>query len=107
MVASIAEQCRACITTLKTISAILSDPYRRKGRVEFLEVTDEFERFTLWIGNIGALNPPASPMSLEARLREAEDVQTHILELLHDLNEVSLERGFTLFLATQDCKVLH
>lgn len=32
-------------------------------------------------------------MSLESRLREADDVLAHILELLNDLNEVAGGRG--------------
>jgi hypothetical protein len=45
------------------------------------------------MGNIGALHQPETSMSLESRLREANDVFTHILELLNDLNEVAGERG--------------
>ena len=45
------------------------------------------------MGNIGALHRPESSMSLESRLREANDVLTHIQELLDDLNEVAGERG--------------
>lgn len=93
MVASVSGQCRACITTLKTIVSTLSDPDRQKGRVRHEQVNDELERFSLWMGNIGALHLPESSMSLESRLHEANDVLTHILELLDDLNEVARERG--------------
>jgi hypothetical protein len=93
MVASVSEQCRACVTTLKTIVSSLSDPDRQRRRVHHELVNDELERFSLWMGNIGALHLPGSPMSLESRLREASDVLTHILELLDDLNEVAGERG--------------
>ena len=93
MVASVSEQCRACITTLKTIVSSLSDPDRQRSRVYHEQVNDELERFSLWMGNIGALHRPESSMSLESRLREANDVLTHILELLDDLNEVAGERG--------------
>ena len=103
MVVSVAEQCRACITTLKSIISILSDPQRRKGPVQFEEVTDELERFSLWIGNIGALHPPASSMSLESRLREVEDVQTHILELLRDINDVAHECGSSFLSLLEQC----
>ncbi|KAF7509478.1 hypothetical protein GJ744_008041 [Endocarpon pusillum] len=91
MVASVSGRCRACITTLKTIVSTLSDPARQKGRVHLEQVNDELERFSLWMGNIGALHLPESSMSLESRLREANDVLTHILELLDDLNEVARE----------------
>lgn len=92
MVASTSEQCRACITILKTIVSTLSDPVSQKGRVHHKQVNDELERFSLWMGNIGALHRPESSMSLESRLREANDVLNHILELLDNLNEVAEER---------------
>ncbi|KAF2193836.1 hypothetical protein K469DRAFT_712676 [Zopfia rhizophila CBS 207.26] len=91
MVVSVLERCRACITTLKTIVSTLSDPDRQKGRVHHNQVNDELERFSLWMGNIGALHRPESSMSLESRLREADDVLIHILELLDDMNEVAGE----------------
>lgn len=93
MVASVLEQCRACVTTLKTIVSTLSVPHRQGGRVHHEQVNDELERFSLWMGNIGALHQPESSMSLESRLREANDVLTHIQELLDNLNEVARERG--------------
>ena len=93
MVASASEQCRACITTLKTIVSILSDPVRQKGRIHHEQINDELDRFSLWMGNIGALHRPESSMSLELRLREANDVLIHTLELLDNLNEVAGESG--------------
>lgn len=91
MVASVSAQCRARITTLKTIVSSLSDPDRQRSRIHHEQVSDELERFSLWMGNIGALHRPKSSMSLESRLREANDVLTHILQLLDDLNEVAGE----------------
>jgi hypothetical protein len=102
MVASVLEQCGACIATLKTIVSNLSQPDRQKGRVHHEQVNDELGRFSLWMGNIGALHRPESFMSLESRLREANDVLTHILELLNDLNEVAGERGFCCFIHAYD-----
>ena len=92
MAASVSEQCRACITTLKTIVSTLSNPIRQNGQVRHEQASDELERLSLWIGNIGALHQPESPMSLESRLCEAGDVLAHILELLGDLGEVARER---------------
>ncbi|KAF2498252.1 hypothetical protein BU16DRAFT_288004 [Lophium mytilinum] len=91
MSASVSAQCRACIQKLTTIVSTLSAPDRQKGRLHHAQVNDELERFTLWIGNIGALHPPESSLSLESRLREAKDVLTHVLELLDDLIEVAGE----------------
>jgi len=93
MVASVSEQCRACITTLKTIVSTLSNTNRQKGHIHHEQVNDELERFSLWVGNIGAIHSPESPMSLESRLCGANDIFTHVLELLNDLSEVTGERG--------------
>ena len=93
MVASVSERCHACITTLKAIVSILSGLDRQTARVHHEQVNDELERFSLWMGNIGSLHPPESTMSLESRLRGDNDVLTHILDLLDDLNMVAGERG--------------
>lgn len=90
MIAS--QQCLTCITTLKTIISTLSDSDRQNGRTNDAQINDQLERFTLWIGNIGALHPPESPMSLESRLRDTNDVLTHVLDLLDNLNDVARER---------------
>lgn len=62
------------------------------GRVRHEQVNDELERFSLWMGNIGSSHGPESSMSLESRLHEANDILTHILELLDGLNVVAAER---------------
>lgn len=91
MMASISEQSQACIDTLKTIVSILSDQNEQNGHVHHGQINDELERLPLWVGNIGALHRPDSPLSVESRLYEARDVLTHVLELLQDLNEVVRE----------------
>lgn len=84
--------CRSCTKTLKNTVNALARPDRHDTPVGGVQVTDQLERFSLWMGNIGALHRPDSPLSLEARLREARDVLDHTLELLDDLNEASSER---------------
>ncbi|KAF2119218.1 hypothetical protein BDV96DRAFT_642256 [Lophiotrema nucula] len=86
---SVSERCRVGIGHLKAIATALSSARRQGGPVGFDRVNDELERFTLWIGNIGALHHPDSPLSLEARLREAEDILTYVLELLEELTDVA------------------
>ncbi|KAF1844875.1 uncharacterized protein K460DRAFT_354746 [Cucurbitaria berberidis CBS 394.84] len=88
---SVSEQCLASITNLKTIFLILSNPSKQNGRIHPGDVNDELERFSLWTGNIGAMHLPASPMSIESRLSESNDVLMHILELLSDVKEVTGE----------------
>jgi hypothetical protein len=94
MATFVSERCQACIATLKNVVTRLSDADEARVRIQHYHVNDELERFTLWVGNIGALHRPESSMSIESRLREANDVLIHILGLLDDLNEVSGERGW-------------
>ncbi|KAF2130671.1 hypothetical protein P153DRAFT_338722 [Dothidotthia symphoricarpi CBS 119687] len=110
-VASVSVYCRDCIHALKTIVLTLSDPSRPKGRISHERINDELEKFSLWMGNIGALHRPESPVSLESRLCDAGDVLTYVLELLDDLNIVTRElleiisgerEGETAFASTGD-----
>ncbi|PGG95723.1 hypothetical protein GX51_08146 [Blastomyces parvus] len=87
---SVLEKCRYCITTLKTVVTTLAEPNHQNGPIGD-QVNDQLERFSLWTGNIGALHRPDSPMSLEARLSEAGDVLSYVLNLLDDLSEVTSE----------------
>ena len=50
---------------------------------------DEFDRFKLWAGNIGATLNPQSKASLDHRLRAATQVARLVLDCLRDL-ETSL-----------------
>jgi hypothetical protein len=88
---SVSEQCRSCIATLKTAFSALSSA-NSKSQLEPGQVNAGLERFSLWVGNIGALHMPESPLSMESRLQEAKDVLSHVQELLRDLTEVSTER---------------
>ncbi len=49
-------------------------------------------RFTIWAGNIGALQPFESKSSLDYRLRDAQKIAIQIAGLLDDLAEL-LEDG--------------
>ncbi|PVH96841.1 hypothetical protein DM02DRAFT_686847 [Periconia macrospinosa] len=91
MSVSVAEQCRECLTNFTAVASSLAEPDRKPSRVHPRQVKDELDRFSLWIGNIGALHPPMSSMSLESRLREAEEVLSHIQDLLEDLQEVVVQ----------------
>jgi tetratricopeptide (TPR) repeat protein len=91
MTLSVSDQCRSCLVTLQEVISILSQPDHNDGRVKHAQVCEELDRFSLFIGNIGALHRPESSMSIESRLQEANDVFTHILGLLADLNEVAAE----------------
>lgn len=49
MVASVSEQCRACVTTLKTTISSLSDSNKQTGPVRVDQVNDALEKFSLWM----------------------------------------------------------
>lgn len=50
---------------------------------------DEFDRFKLWAGNIGAHRQGQS--SLDYRLRDASHIRERVLQLLAELQEAILE----------------
>ncbi|USP81803.1 hypothetical protein yc1106_09077 [Curvularia clavata] len=91
MALSISDHCRSCIVSLQEVISILSQPDRSDHHVKASQVCEELDRFSLFIGNIGALHRPESPLSIESRLQDANDVLTHIFGLLTDLNDVTAE----------------
>ncbi|KAI1122742.1 hypothetical protein F5Y10DRAFT_270798 [Nemania abortiva] len=59
-------------------------------------VTDALDRFKLWVGDVEARQPAASPTSLEARLatagrtlQQVEDLQGGLIKALNDLLEIT------------------
>jgi tetratricopeptide (TPR) repeat protein len=91
MTLSVSDQCRSCLATLQEVMSILSQPNHNDGFITHAQVSEELDRFSLFIGNIGALHRPDSSMSIESRLQEANDVLTHIVGLLTDLEEAAAE----------------
>jgi hypothetical protein len=61
-------------------------------------VTDVFERFTLWAGNLGAMRGPATRLSLDYRLSNAQEIRHQILRQLDDLIEAIDDRKCCLYL---------
>ena len=59
-------------------------------------VRDEFDRFKIWAGNIGATLKPESRASLDHRLNAAPNVARLVLDCLLDLKE-SLAGSESLF----------
>ncbi|KLU83002.1 hypothetical protein MAPG_02069 [Magnaporthiopsis poae ATCC 64411] len=51
------------------------------------DVTDALDRFGLWAGNLGALLPLTSRLSLDRRLADAPETSERICEVLDDLGE--------------------
>lgn len=63
----------------------------KKSHISQRDVNEELERLSLWVGNIGALHKSESPLSMESRLVEAQEILTHTQDLLGDLVEVTSE----------------
>lgn len=84
---SSASKCRDILTLLRAVAAASNthpDPTQRATQ-------DEVSRFSLWIGNIGALHKESRDLSLESRLRSAPDILECIIDVLDDLGEVAHE----------------
>lgn len=60
------------------------------------DVSDAWDKFKLWAGNIGARRTPDSAASLESRLKGAKRVLEQVVRLLNGIQE-----------ALDDCKVLN
>ncbi|EMD87923.1 hypothetical protein COCC4DRAFT_92805, partial [Bipolaris maydis ATCC 48331] len=91
MTLSVSDQCRSCIAILQEVISAPPHPDRSGNNAINLLMREELDRFSLFVGNIGALHQPESPMSIESRLQRAHDVLAHILGLLDDLKEVTGE----------------
>jgi hypothetical protein len=87
-------KCAACVSSLKSACSAFKGKDTAEGRLLGDQSGDELERLGLWMGNIGVLHPPSSPLSLESRLKEAQDVLAHILELLDNVYEAAVDRRF-------------
>ena len=85
------ERCRACVRNLRDVISALSKPGSTNEHVKQARVSEELDRFILFVGNIDGFHEPESPMSVESRLHEAKDVHNHILCLLDDLDEAAKE----------------
>lgn len=88
MVQSVADRCRTCIFTLRSIGSFLSTT-ENSCHTSCAQAVEQLDRLSLWTGNIGALHSSTSSLSVESRLSEADDVRHHVLELLEDLNDAS------------------
>lgn len=74
---------RICDTQFSFIEAKLSRAGKASSKLSSLG--DEYSRFKLWAGNIGALQPGNLKTSLRYRLRKVARVEKYIADLLKDL----------------------
>ena len=82
---TIASESKACIRHFEEICSIISSlGSQHPTELSPHTIPDEFGRFRVWAGNIGALQSGTS--SLDKRLKKAPHVQRQVLQLLDDLN---------------------
>ena len=96
MAATVSAQCHNIIEILQSVISFLTVGGEPSSQIDQKQVVDELERFSLWVGNIGATHRAESLLSLESRLREASDVLEFVSQLLEDLTEVAAEREFAI-----------
>ena len=85
--------CRSCSKSFEILLSSLSKPNDDSFDVALIAtVKDEYGRFKVWTGNIGALQLPSLKSSLDHRLREASNIRAHLMKTLDYLNK-SLGEG--------------
>ena len=97
----IAEYCDICLGEFDKLSAIIEQSQYEVHGIKNSELLDARSRFKIWLGNLGAQQPPFVQSSLDYRLREASKIKDQIIKLLQDLAE-ALQDGleaYDLFLS--------
>ncbi|KAK3946401.1 hypothetical protein QBC46DRAFT_276311, partial [Diplogelasinospora grovesii] len=80
----VAEVVSRCLSIFKLL--LSQERGWNEGHVRLSSVQDEFSRFKVWAGNLGAHRTGRS--SLEYRLRDASNLQAHIIGLLQELSQL-------------------
>ena len=71
-----------------------------------LELTDYIGRFKIWAANVGA-HQFARRSSLDYRLRDATPIKERVIQLLHNLSELSLTGKKLYYSDIQNSSRLH
>ena len=82
---TVASTGKACLHSFEKVSHFTQHrEFKYSNDLAPHAVSDEFGRFRVWAGNIGALQTGKS--SLDNRLNAASNLRSQILQLLDDLN---------------------
>jgi hypothetical protein len=93
---TIASRYNTCATSFTWLNQLCIKPdYNYAEQVAPSAVQDEFGRFRVWAGNIGAHR--TGRVSLDYRLREASHMYQRVTELLDELN-TTLKEGMKLYI---------
>lgn len=89
---TLAQRTRSCLAGFNSLCGLLESPSNclPGDQLRPFSIHDEFGRFKVWAGNIGALQH--GPASLDERLQHAAHVRDQVLKNLLDLS-TSLEQG--------------
>lgn len=85
---SVAPKAHACVEQYNQVYRVIPET----DSLVRSTVGDQFGRFKIWAGNIGALQKASLSSSLDYRLREAPKIVAQIIELLEDLQQ-TLQEG--------------
>lgn len=96
MVSSIYESQERCRSSFEGLIDILKNPARDYGdQIPPKGVANEFSRFKVWAGSLGARQNPQRRISLDYRLRDSTYYRDRVVEFLDDLH-ASLQKGESL-----------
>lgn len=85
---SLASSSTECARLFSRLVLLLQDrECQNRSALQQAAAEDQFERYRIWAGNLGAFQKPTSKASLDNRLRESPKVVAQIHDLLHDLFE--------------------
>ena len=89
---TISAKSRVVRQNLIDLTNLKNDEYKdRFSDLQRSTATDCLDRFSLWAGNMGAMRSPQSPLSLDQRLHEAEDIREQINRQLDEIIEAIVD----------------
>lgn len=101
---SIADRSIECRQSFHQLCNLLNKSDVWSEQISLPAVQDEFGRFRVWAGNVGAHR--SGRVSLDYRLREAEKMRQQVTNLLNDLESNLREGGSSVTTHLVYCKCL-
>lgn len=86
MARSIHQVVRLCLSAFRSLLALQDGGLEDEDGTQVVRLQDDFARFKVWAGNIGAHRTGRG--SLEYRLRDASHIRIEVLRLLEELSEL-------------------
>ncbi|RPA83843.1 hypothetical protein BJ508DRAFT_413177 [Ascobolus immersus RN42] len=86
-ICELSTNCQTVFLELKQVLNSVRPEHYDALQVRETDIRELYVRFGQWVSNLGALNPPTKPASLDHRLRTADLIKSTIMDLLRDLIE--------------------